>query len=103
MLPTGPAPLLVFSSHKEIRSISIHTQRMQVLVSGLKSAIGMDFNWREQRLYWSDVSQDRIERIFLNGTGREVVISKGMNSPEGNNSVLLSSMVIIEDSPAHSK
>lgn len=52
-------------------------------MKGLKSAIGVDFHHEEDRIYWSDVSKDRIERIYTNGTGRETIISQGMNSPEG--------------------
>lgn len=37
-------------------------------------------------LYWSDVTDDKIERMYLNGTGREEIVNRGMNSPEGSSS-----------------
>jgi len=79
----GGDPKIVFSDHKEVRILDPKTGKTKTLVEGLKSAIGVDFHFEEQRIYWSDVSKDKIERIFFNGTGREEIINQGMNSPEG--------------------
>ncbi|XP_047139272.1 low-density lipoprotein receptor-related protein 1 isoform X1 [Hydra vulgaris] len=79
----GPSPSIIFSDGKSIREINSATGDLKSLVDGLSNAIGVDFHWQEQRLYWSDVGTDKIERMFLNGSGREVIISQGMNSPEG--------------------
>ena len=53
------------------------------IISDLTNAIGLDFDWKEKMIYWSDVNEDRIERAFLNGTGREVIVSSGLIAPEG--------------------
>ncbi|XP_066928142.1 low-density lipoprotein receptor-related protein 1-like [Clytia hemisphaerica] len=79
----GDSPMIVFSDHKEVRFLNPKTGETRTLVDELKSAIGVDFHHEEDRIYWSDVSKDKIERIFINGTGREEIISQGMNSPEG--------------------
>ena len=75
--------MIVFSDHRDVRILDPKTGTTRSLVKGLKSAIGVDFHHEEDRIYWSDVSKDRIERIYTNGTGRETIISQGMNSPEG--------------------
>lgn len=79
----GKKPLIVFSDHKEVKQLDPIAGVAKTLVNSLKSVIGIDFYWKQERLYWSDVSEDKIERMFLNGTGREVIINQGMNSPEG--------------------
>ena len=46
-------------------------------VRQLRTAVGVDFSYEEQYVYWSDISADRISRVFLNGSGHETVISDG--------------------------
>ena len=83
MFLSGPVPLLIFSDHKEVRKMNPVTGEFMPLVGNLKSAIGIDYHWEDQMLYWSDVADDKIERMHLNGTGREEIVNRGMNSPEG--------------------
>ena len=78
--------MILFSDNKEVRQIDPVTKKVKTLVNNLKSVIGVDYNWHEQLLYWSDVSEDTIERMHFNGThqcGRETSINQGLNSPEG--------------------
>lgn len=37
----------------------------------------LDYDAREQRIYWSDVRTQAIKRAFINGTGVETVVSAG--------------------------
>lgn len=69
---------LVYSRRTEIKAISLkdHAERM-IPVMGLRNAIGVDFDFSEDRIYWSDVSDDSISRIFVNGTGFEKIIKRG--------------------------
>ena len=53
------------------------------IITDLTNAIGLDFDWKEQVVYWSDVNEDRIEKAFINGTGRKVIVSSGLIAPEG--------------------
>lgn len=46
-------------------------------ITGTQNAIGVDFHYKKQYIYWTDVSRDSISRIFLNGTGREDIIPSG--------------------------
>lgn len=79
----GPEPFLLYLDKREIRRYDIKTHETSTVISHLTNAIGLDFDWKEQMIYWSDVNEDQIEKAFLNGTGREVVISSGLIAAEG--------------------
>jgi len=79
----GPEPLLIYSDRREIRLYRMRTKEAGTIIPDLTNAIGLDFDWKEQMVYWSDVNEDRIERAFLNGTGRRVIVSSGLIAPEG--------------------
>ena len=71
---------LVYSRRFEIKAISLvedNAERM-IPVTGLRNAIGVDFDYDEDRLYWTDVTDDSISRIFVNGTGNEKIIKPGL-------------------------
>ncbi len=53
-------------------------------MSDLTNAIGLDYDWKEQMIYWSDVNDDKIERAYFNGSNREAIVETGLQAPEGN-------------------
>ena len=53
------------------------------MLDGLSNTIGIDFDWSEQQLYYSDVNNDKIVRCFLDGSKCEDVITTGLLMPEG--------------------
>ena len=75
--------MLIYSDRREIRLHRMRTKEAGTIIPDLTNAIGLDFDWKEQMVYWSDVNEDRIERAFLNGTGRRVIVSSGLIAPEG--------------------
>ena len=42
-----------------------------------KNVIDVDYDAETGHIYWSDVSADTICRVFLNGSGLEVVVKEG--------------------------
>lgn len=66
------------------------------MLDGLSNTIGIDFDWSEQQLYYSDVNNDKIVRCFLNGSKCEDVITTGLSMTEGKANVLqyLSSQIV---------
>ena len=46
-------------------------------VRQLKTAVGVDFSYKDQYVYWSEITADKISRQFLNGSGYETVVSDG--------------------------
>ena len=79
----GPDPVLIYSDRREIRRYDMKTGEGANVVPDLTIAIGLDYDWKEQMVYWSDVKEDKIERAYLNGSNRQVVISTGLVAPEG--------------------
>ncbi|XP_065051806.1 prolow-density lipoprotein receptor-related protein 1-like isoform X1 [Rhopilema esculentum] len=79
----GPDPFLIYSDRRKIRRYSMKSGIASTIVLGLTNAIGLDFDWKEQMIYWSDVNEDRIERAHINGTGRQAIVSTGLIAPEG--------------------
>ena len=57
-----------------------NTKDQMIPVRQLKTAVGVDFSFDDQYVYWSDISADSISRVFLNGSGSEAVISDGKKS-----------------------
>lgn len=53
-----------------------YTDRMIPIV-GLKNAIGLDFDFSEDRLYWTDVTDDSISKISVDGSGYEKIVKSG--------------------------
>ena len=45
-----------------------------------RNAIDVDFDATTGQIYWSDVASDTISRVFLNGSGLEVIVDKGKSS-----------------------
>ena len=77
-------PYLYFSTRREIRKINLRQgSNYTTVLGGLSNTIGIDFDWSEQQLYYSDVNNDKIVRCFLNGSKCEDVISTGLLMSEG--------------------
>ena len=43
----------------------------------------LDFNMRDERIYWTDITDKSISRAFTNGSGLEKVIQMDTDFPEG--------------------
>ncbi|XP_040274305.1 pro-epidermal growth factor [Bufo bufo] len=67
----GPTPFLLFSHGNDILSIDIDGTNLKTIVASAGSSVLLDFDHKEQRLYWLDPKRGFIQRIFLNKTKRE--------------------------------
>ena len=69
------------------------------MLDSLSNTIGIDFDWSEQQLYYSDVNNDKIVRCFLNGSKCEDVVTTGLSMAEGKANVLqfVSSQIVYQD------
>lgn len=77
-------PYLYFSTRREVRKIDLRRGSNYITVlDGLSNTIGIDFDWSEQRLYFSDVTKDVIKRCYLNGSECEDVVTTGLSMTEG--------------------
>ena len=59
------------------------TDAMQPVVSRRARFVGLDFDARDEFIYFSDVLQDVIFRVHRNGTGREIVLAIQNEGVEG--------------------
>ena len=63
-----------------IVQISIDTSRLEYTALDLGSMtnpIAVDYDPIEDRVYWSDVKEQKVQRAFMNGTGKEVITTPG--------------------------
>ena len=58
-----------------------HPADQQVLFNNVVTPDGMVVYPEERLLYWTDTGTDTIEKAFLNGTKREVIIDQNLDQP----------------------
>lgn len=76
-------PYLIFSNRYYLRNLTIDGHFYSLILQGLGNAVALDFDRVEKRLYWIDVENKVIERMFLNNTNRETVIHHKLPAAEG--------------------
>lgn len=42
----------------------------------MKNAIGLTFNYKQQRIFYSDIQKGSINTVHFNGTGHKVVVER---------------------------
>ncbi|NWU34611.1 LRP2 protein, partial [Hylia prasina] len=77
------SPYLIFSNRYYLRNLTGDGQSYSLILQGLRNVVALDFDRVEKRLYWIDVGRNVIERMFLNGTNKEAVISDDVPNGEG--------------------
>ena len=53
------------------------------LTEPASSPVALDYNFRDEKVYWTDVAKDTISRAFLNGSSQETIISNRLYNPYG--------------------
>ncbi|XP_064646344.1 low-density lipoprotein receptor-related protein 1-like isoform X2 [Lineus longissimus] len=82
----GRNPFLIFSNRHEMRRLDIKTGAYVSLVSGLPNTIALDFHYKKQMLFWTDVVDDQISSgTMISNTLNNIkpVISVGLATAEG--------------------
>lgn len=75
-------PDLIFSNRYYLRNLTIDGHLYSLILQGLGNAVAVDFDRVEKRLYWLDIENKVIERMFLNKTNRETVIKYNLPGTE---------------------
>ncbi|XP_015596782.1 low-density lipoprotein receptor-related protein 6 [Cephus cinctus] len=80
-----PDAFLLFARKENIGRISIENANNDniIPVTGVKDASALDFDMRDNRIYWTDVKVKAITRAFMNGSEVERVVDLGLETPEG--------------------
>lgn len=83
-LDTSVQPYLAFLRRYEIRKLATDGSWEGEILRKIQNAVAMDFDWSEQRVYWTeDRAPPCVKRVFFNGTGVEVVLEAGLSNVEG--------------------
>lgn len=81
-------PKLIFSNYFYIRSVNFDGQS-ELLVHNLSNAVGIDFDWNKNFVYYSDVNsmKSQISRVRLTGSNAssspEVLHQQNLKNPDG--------------------
>ncbi|XP_062895316.1 low-density lipoprotein receptor-related protein 1-like [Mobula hypostoma] len=76
---------LIFANRYYLRKLNLDGSNYSLLKQGLNNAVALDFNYREQHVYWTDVTTQgsMIRRMHLNGSNVEVLHRTGLSNPDG--------------------
>ncbi|XP_067405392.1 low-density lipoprotein receptor-related protein 2 isoform X6 [Emydura macquarii macquarii] len=77
------SPYLIFSNRYYLRNLTADGLSYSLILQGLRNVVALDFDRVEKMLYWIDVGRKVIERMFLNGTNKETIISDDVPNGEG--------------------
>lgn len=70
---TDVSPTLLFSNRYYIREVHLHNHQASVRAHNLTNAVALDYDWAEQCLYWSDVTEfgSSLKRLCGNDTSQD--------------------------------
>ncbi len=68
-------PFLLFANRHDVREIGLESNHYRELVNGLRSAIALDFDYAEGKLFWSDVAHEKIMSTNLSMAKTKVTAS----------------------------
>lgn len=71
------------ANRADIRQVSLSNNKYTSIIKGLPNAISVDYHFKKDLLFWSDVSTDVIRKSNFNGSGVRDVIKWGLESPGG--------------------
>ncbi|KAL3841911.1 hypothetical protein ACJMK2_020000 [Sinanodonta woodiana] len=80
-----PEAFLLFTRQEDIQRMSLETNHrvVQIPLQGVQKANAIDFNIRDNRIFWTDVGLKTISRAFMNGSSMEHIIQYGLVYLEG--------------------
>ncbi|XP_056295640.1 pro-epidermal growth factor isoform X2 [Pseudoliparis swirei] len=83
-MASGPPPYLLVANLVDVREVHPEGTRDQTLVEDPRGTIiALDYDPVQKIVYFASVSRKTIERVDLNGGSRDVLVSVGLDSPEG--------------------
>ncbi|XP_023246171.1 low-density lipoprotein receptor-related protein 4 isoform X3 [Copidosoma floridanum] len=79
----GANPTLILANRIDIRQLYISGPKYTSVVKGLQNAIGLDYHYKRNLIFWSDVSMDVIRKVNVDGTNSSDFIRWGLEIPDG--------------------
>uniref|UniRef100_A0A7M4FXS6 LDL receptor related protein 1 n=1 Tax=Crocodylus porosus TaxID=8502 RepID=A0A7M4FXS6_CROPO len=82
---SGDEPFLIFANRYYLRKLNLDGSNYTLLKQGLNNAVALDFDYREQMIYWTDVTTQgsMIRRMHINGSNVQVLHRTGLSNPDG--------------------
>ena len=79
------ATFLLFAEGSSLRQMAFNatTSRRIPLKVPASKPIALDFDFLEEKVYWTDITLGTISRAYLNGSSQETVVKGGLNNPYG--------------------
>ncbi|XP_049327868.1 low-density lipoprotein receptor-related protein 1 isoform X3 [Astyanax mexicanus] len=78
-------PFLIFANRYYLRKLNLDGSNYTLLKQGLNNAVALDFDYRQQMIYWTDVTTQgsMIRRMHINGTNLQVLHRTSLSNPDG--------------------
>uniref|UniRef100_A0A8C2WTY4 LDL receptor related protein 1 n=1 Tax=Cyclopterus lumpus TaxID=8103 RepID=A0A8C2WTY4_CYCLU len=72
-------PFLIFANRYYLRKLNLDASNYTLLKQGLNNAVALDFDYRQQMIYWTDVTTQgsMIRRMHINGSDVQVSVDRG--------------------------
>ncbi|XP_071452392.1 low-density lipoprotein receptor-related protein 4 isoform X2 [Hetaerina americana] len=82
-----PSSFLLFATRRTLARISLDTPELwdvTLPIPGIRNAIAVDFHWKHQRIYYTDVHLDIIRSVDMeNMSQTSVLVSTNLTTPDG--------------------
>ena len=78
-----PTPFLLFSDRYNLRRLSLDGKDYRSVVSELINVVAVDFDYKEQLIFWSTNSPKGIKSANLDGTNVKSIIKLSQSSADG--------------------
>uniref|UniRef100_A0A8C4Z0G3 EGF-like domain-containing protein n=1 Tax=Gadus morhua TaxID=8049 RepID=A0A8C4Z0G3_GADMO len=78
-------PFLIFANRYYLRKLNLDGSNYTLIKQGLNNAVALDFDYRQQMIYWTDVTtqSSMIRRMHINGSDVQVLHRTSLSNPDG--------------------
>ncbi len=76
----GPEPLLIYSTTKQLKVITLRTRLAYPIFENLNHAVGVDYDSVENRMFWAEIDDNKeaVKSSKLDGTDVLTILSEGI-------------------------
>ncbi|XP_073701234.1 low-density lipoprotein receptor-related protein 2a [Garra rufa] len=82
--PSSGVPSLIFSNGRDLLIADVHGHNAHTLVESQNRgvAVGVDFHYQLQRVFWTDTIQNKVFSVDMDGSRLQVVLNVSVDYPE---------------------